>query len=819
MPVAAGIGLALSHGGPPRTSSARIVLSNATIAENAAIGDLIGTLAVASGAGSYTFALTADPDEKFALDGNALELDATLDHATAATHTVTVEADNGLDLPLSRTFTITVTAVSGLVAITLDQIPEGRTFQRTVNGDGSFETIGPVAIGGSTTGQASAIEARVLLEADDSVVLDWTVIDPAPAAESFAGTLTVPQGGPYYLEVRDAAETAIGDAGTTSFKLGLLAIGLDQSNMAGMFRTFSSPPSLDPLGGWFDEYEHVWTNTPPGNGVRTLMNAFVAGSGVPVAVGNPAVGGAAMGYFIEGEDGWEGLGVPADGNAYRVGVRPLIEMMGGDIEIVFLRGGEGEANAPGPTPLDKKTTFKTDTVTVRDQIEALVGHPVTVIMGSLMTTTVVGGTTDDAWSAMDAALYELSQNEDRFILSASTKDSQRVDEYHADGASHGEVGKRFGHSLLVYNGDEMAHPAWHIAAAEIIDANHTRLTLAHAMGDDFTPATDITDIKVTGDNGANWLAGVGEREDATHIVVAHDTLTTSNNRSIRFQHGMVLAFDPGDTTLKNPVLDGMVRDNSVLTVPLFPSAGRSIVAAGFAADPTPTWVQALSGAFGGGGGGQDQQWTGVDLSAAQGKKVHMSFVRFDSGAFADVSSVTVTPSGGSPITVSPIAVIDDDGTGTERWAGLTATIPSVANLDDCTVDLHYTANPFGGTWVGVWIVPDEVAVVAAVYAGGVVSPAAPHVASVDLETEAGGFICASYAPSPAASTESGVLTATWDGDTPGPANRFNYDSFFSNQRSMADVSGTEAAPDTTITATFAGIDDVAAYRLLAVSFR
>ncbi len=49
---------------------------------------------------------TADPDEKFALDGNALELDATLDHATAATHSVTIEADNGIDLPLSRAFTI-----------------------------------------------------------------------------------------------------------------------------------------------------------------------------------------------------------------------------------------------------------------------------------------------------------------------------------------------------------------------------------------------------------------------------------------------------------------------------------------------------------------------------------------------------------------------------------------------------------------------------------------------------------------------------------------------------------------------------------------
>lgn len=817
MPVAAGIGLALSHGGPPRASSARIVLSNATVAENAAIGDLVGMLAVAGGSGSYAFAITADPDEKFALDGNALELDATLDHATAAAHAVTIEADNGIDPPLTRTFTVVVTAVSGLVAITLDQIPEGRTFQRTVNGDGSFETSGPVAISGSTIGQASAIEARLLLEDDDSVVVDWTVIDPAPAADSFAGTLTVPQGGPYYLEVRDVAETAIGDAGTTSFKLGLLAIGLDQSNMVGMFATFDSPPALDSLGAWFDEYNHVWANTPPGNGVRELMNAFVAGSGVPMALGNPAVGGAPMSYFIAGEDGWEGLGVPADGAAYRIGVRPLIEMMGGDIEIVFLRGGEGEANASGPTPLEKKNAFKADTLTVVGQIEALVGHPVTVIMGSVMTTTVVGGTTDDAWSAMDAAVYELSQNEERFILSSSARDSQRIDEYHADGASHGEVGKRFGQSLLVYNGDETAHPAWHIAAAEIVDVAHTRLTLAHSMGDDFTPVADITDIEVTGDNGANWLASVGEREDATHIVVEHDTLTTSNNRAIRFQHGTLLAYDPGDATLKNPLHDGMVRDNGPLAAPLFPSAGRSIVAPGFAADPTPTWMQMLSGAFGGGGSGADQHWSGVDLALADGRQVVMQFVRFDDGTFATPAVMTLTPAGGSAIAAALIDVSPGVGSADERCLAIFAVPPGTPGLENCDIDLHYDANPFTGTWVNVWIIPAEAELVDAVFVADALSPAAAHTAAADLETGEGGFILASFGAHPETDTLSGTSVATWGGDTAGVANRANYDSYFTTLRSAADVSGTAASPDTTITAGFTM--PVTRSWLVAASFR
>jgi hypothetical protein len=91
-----------------RLRGATIVLSGASVAEDAATGTLVGTLSVAGGSGSYTFSITADPDNKFALDGDDLELDATLDYETATFHTVTIEADNGVDDPISRTFSIQV---------------------------------------------------------------------------------------------------------------------------------------------------------------------------------------------------------------------------------------------------------------------------------------------------------------------------------------------------------------------------------------------------------------------------------------------------------------------------------------------------------------------------------------------------------------------------------------------------------------------------------------------------------------------------------------------------------------------------------------
>lgn len=803
MPLAAGIGLALTHSSPPPASGARIVLSNATIAENAAIGEIIGTLAVAGGTGSHAFAITADPDEKFALDGNALELDALLDHATAATHAVTIEADNGIDVPLSRAFTIAVIAVGGLVSISLTPITEGRTFQRTVNSDGSFETSGPVALTGSTDGQATAIEARLLLDADDSVVVDWTVIDPAPAADGFAGTLTVPQGGPYYLEVRDASETTIGDQGSTTFKLGLLAIGLSQSNMAGMFSAFSTPathPDADPLTGWFNHNDVEWQPAPGADGVRELMNRFVALTGVPIALGNPAVGAAPVANFLTGENGWEGLNEPGE-PGYQPGVERLVGWMGGDIEVVLFRGGEAEANGTVASPLEKKNTLKADLVAVRDQIETLVGHPVTVICESLMTTTVVGGTTDDAWAAIDAGIYELCQAEDRFILCASVKDAIRVDDYHPDAASHGEAGKRFGQSLAVYAGHAGAHPAWHIVSAEIIDATSTRVTLAHAMGTDFTPSDGITDFEITGNNGATWLACTGERLDATHIRLVHDTLATANARSIRHQYGMHLTVAPGDETLKNPVLAGMVRDNSPLAVPLYPSAGRSITAPGFADDPTPTWIQQLSGAFGGGGGGIDQHWSGINLSAAE--NIAALIARIDGGTFSTVTSMTITPDGGTgtPITAS-LEYVSDTGI-----IAIFTIPPGTSGLANCDFDLSYDANPFGGTWVNLWSIPADVDLVATVNAAA---------ETADLETAAGGFILAAHTVLP--TTESGGgHVATWGGDTPDVASRANYDNGFFALLAAADVAGTATAPDTTITATF-GLPGTT-YALVAASFR
>ncbi len=100
-------------GGGGGITGPTITLSASTIAEDASVGDLVGTLAVANGSGSYTFTLTDDAGGLFALDVGDDTLLEVAGALSVGSESITVSADNGVDDPISRAFLITVTAVGG----------------------------------------------------------------------------------------------------------------------------------------------------------------------------------------------------------------------------------------------------------------------------------------------------------------------------------------------------------------------------------------------------------------------------------------------------------------------------------------------------------------------------------------------------------------------------------------------------------------------------------------------------------------------------------------------------------------------------------
>lgn len=83
------------------------LLSASSVRGGSPIGTVVGTLRPWNDAGSATYTITADPDNKFTIVGNELRLDGSVDFGTDPSHSVTVQQDIGGDLT-SRTFVITV---------------------------------------------------------------------------------------------------------------------------------------------------------------------------------------------------------------------------------------------------------------------------------------------------------------------------------------------------------------------------------------------------------------------------------------------------------------------------------------------------------------------------------------------------------------------------------------------------------------------------------------------------------------------------------------------------------------------------------------
>lgn len=106
--------LAIDHG----ASGPALGLSASTIADTAAIGDVIGNLAVSGGTGTYTYSFQSNPGTLFSITSSSLKVAAAL---TAGSYAITIRADNGAGSVIDQPFLITVTSSATL--------PEGSFYQ------------------------------------------------------------------------------------------------------------------------------------------------------------------------------------------------------------------------------------------------------------------------------------------------------------------------------------------------------------------------------------------------------------------------------------------------------------------------------------------------------------------------------------------------------------------------------------------------------------------------------------------------------------------------------------------------------------------
>jgi len=202
-----GLGLNIWRGALNGPYGPAIALSGYSIAEDAIVGAAIGTLSVNNGSGVYTYTITADPDAKFAIDADSLELGATVDYETATSHSVTIEADNGVDDPVSRTFVVFVSNVfeepnlaaltlsastieegsaAGVVVGAIQNGTSGSTITMTDTAGGRFSVSGSNVVAGATATDYAT-------SASHSITLRETLADSANSPRDTVLSITVTQ--------------------------------------------------------------------------------------------------------------------------------------------------------------------------------------------------------------------------------------------------------------------------------------------------------------------------------------------------------------------------------------------------------------------------------------------------------------------------------------------------------------------------------------------------------------------------------------------------------------------------------------------------
>jgi hypothetical protein len=168
-----------------RWGEPQVRLSSMTINETAADNAVVGALTVVNlpaGITASSYAITADPDNKFAIVSTDLTIDEDVDYSTDPSHSVTIEATLSDASTLSRTFTISVldtaaptlssstpadnatgVAVNASPALVFSEniffnYPGGGTFTLKLVGGATVETFTPTstsAATGSAGGTAS----------------------------------------------------------------------------------------------------------------------------------------------------------------------------------------------------------------------------------------------------------------------------------------------------------------------------------------------------------------------------------------------------------------------------------------------------------------------------------------------------------------------------------------------------------------------------------------------------------------------------------------------------------------------------------------
>lgn len=552
-------------------------------------------------------------------------------------------------------------------AIALTDVVNNRVYQRDAS-----STSGPIFVSGTYTGGApSAVQAQVIDAGTSAVVVPWTNVDTAPQGGNWLGFVNAPQGGPYRVQVRCANNTSLQASGTNSAYVGIVLLCYGQSNMAYMFGSgamYASPDESIPaaLTGTFVFDGTTWA-AAPSNGIRVLMNELRTATGVPIGAMHGAVSGQSIGSLVPGQTLFNNFAA-------------TIAASGARGEFLVWHQGEGNAGTSTGTSAE---SYAASLGSIHQAVCDAVGRTkaqMPLILAGLGRTDSISFTDPPAWDAGQRMLMDAVGLMTNAHYSHANVDVTLFDGIHWTASGYIRAAKRYARTITTLLGLTTGKPDWRITSARVIDGTTTDVTVTHSIGNDYTPATGITGFEVSGDNGGTWSAATGVRVDATKIRLTHADVVTSNLRKIRYLYGTL------------PDITGLVKDNSVLAVPLTQSGGP-ITPIPLAAFPVTTVLS--SGATNGAGATSSR--TNVSIGAAQASR-KLLVLGISTQSTANISSLVVTTDFGE--TVNATLVVRHGTTTGQGCHIYTAEVSGSATV--ASYALTFSANPFATPYIHCW---------------------------------------------------------------------------------------------------------------------
>lgn len=374
--------------------------------------------------------------------------------------------------PLLRRRFIPSVVAAGSPVPTLTDITARRVFQRASG-------VASVTIAGTYTNTAVSIQARVVLAGSSTEVVTWTTIVASPSGGTFSGSLSVPEGGWYNVQVRDSSNTGSPSNGSNSWGVGDIFAVTGQSNgdyafWVGSSVTASSTTAVYDDTGW-------GANT--GSGSRTIANALTSYLGVPVAMLRAATSGSGLVTSTGSSFGsWDNPG----GTPYLT-FASRMAAVGGKLAGVLWLQGEWDASA-GVT----KAAYKSALTGLIAQMRTDTGQaalPFFIVPLTRCTT----GTWPDWDNVQDAFLESVTST---VIKACDTWDLSSGDGLHYDEAGQIALGGRLSKAIYKYLGGSVESLGPYLSSVSV-SGSDVDCTFAHLSGTDLTPSSAITGLTFT----------------------------------------------------------------------------------------------------------------------------------------------------------------------------------------------------------------------------------------------------------------------------------------------------------------------------------